>query len=185
MQIDPASLSPRDAYQLMIGCVIPRPIAWTSTVDAEGRPNLAPFSFFGGVTTNPMTVMVSVGRRGGTEKDTGANLKATGEAVVHICTRPLAEAMVATSADAAPGVSEFDLAGLSAVPSTKVSPPRVEAAAIAMEARVANHMEVGNAPVDLFLLEVVYLHLDDAMLTDGLPDPARLRAVGRLRPEMP
>jgi len=180
MQIDPAALSPRDAYHLMIACVIPRPIAWTSTVDAEGRPNLAPFSFFGGVTSNPMTVMVSVGRRGGTEKDTGANLKATGEAVVHICTRPLADAMVATSADAAPGVSEFELAGLQAVPSSRVKPPRVEAAAVAMEGRVVHHMEVGQAPVDLFLLEVVHLHLADAMLVDGRPDPARLSAVGRL-----
>ncbi len=180
MQIDPASLSPRDAYHLMIACVIPRPIAWTSTVDAEGRPNLAPFSFFGGVTSNPMTVMVSVGRRGGAEKDTGANLKATGEAVVHICTRPLAEEMVATSAEAAPGVSEFALAGLQPAPSTKVKPPRVEGAAVAMEARVAHHLEVGEAPVDLFLLEVVHLHLDPALLVDGRPDPALLRAVGRL-----
>ncbi len=180
MQIDPTTLSPRDAYRLMIACVIPRPIAWTSTVDADGRPNLAPFSFFGGVTSSPMTVMVSVGRRGGVEKDTGANLKATGEAVVHICTRPLAESMVATSAEAAPDVSEFELAGLPALPSAKVKPPRVATAAIAMEARVAHHMTVGTAPVDLFLLEVVQLHVADEMLVDGLPDPARLQAVGRL-----
>ena len=180
MQIEPATLEPRDKYRLMISSVIPRPIAWTSTIDAEGRPNLAPFSFFGGVATNPMTVMVSVGRRKGDEKDTGANLKANGEAVVHITTRPLAEQMVKTSEEAAPEVSEFELAGLTPVAAERVKPFRVAEAAIAMEAVVRNHMEVGDAPVDLFLLEVLLLHVQEEHLTHGLPDPSKLRAVGRL-----
>ncbi len=180
MLIDPAALSGGDAYQMMIACVIPRPIAWASTVDADGNVNLAPFSFFGGVTTRPMTVMVSVGRRAGVPKDTGANLLATKEAVVHIATRPLAEAMVATSTEAEPDVDEFELAGLTPVPSDVVRPPRVAEAAIAMETKLAHHMEVGDAPVDMFLLEVVRLHVDDAFVVDGLPDPAKLQAVGRL-----
>lgn len=180
MLVDPATLSGRDAYRMMIACVIPRPIAWASTVDTEGNVNLAPFSYFGGVTTKPMTVMVSIGRRAGAPKDTGANLLATREAVVHIPTRPLAEAMVATSAEAEPHVDELALAGLTPVPSEVVAPPRVAEAAIAMEARLSHHMEVGDGPVDLFLLEVLRLHIDDAFVVDGLPDPARLRAVGRL-----
>lgn len=180
MLVDPNTLSPKEAYSMLIACVIPRPIAWASTVDTDGNVNLAPFSFFGGVTTNPMTVMVSIGRRAGVPKDTGANLLATGEAVVHITTRPLAAAMVATSAEAEAHVDEFTLAGLTAAPSDVVRPPRVAEAAIAMETKVAHHMEVGAAPVDLFLLEVLRLHLADEMLADGRPDPAKLQAVGRL-----
>lgn len=180
MEIDVATLPPREAYHWMVKCLIPRPIAWTSTLDADGRPNLAPFSFFGGVTSSPPTVMLSVGRRGGAAKDTAANLIARREAVVHIVTRPLAEAMVATSAEAAADVDEFELAGLDRVPAQRVAPWRVAGAAVAMEAEVAHHMEVGDGPVDLFLLRVVHLHVDDAVLREGLPDPALLEAVGRL-----
>lgn len=180
MDIDPATLSPRETYHLLVSLVVPRPIAWVSTLDAAGRGNLAPFSFFGGVTSHPPLVMLSVGPKRGAKKDTAANLLARGEGVVHICHRPLAQAMVATSADVEPGVDEFDLAGLARAPSVKVAPPRIAGAAIAMEARVERHLEVGTGPNDLFLLEVVHVHVDDAFVVDGLPDPALLRAVGRL-----
>ncbi|MHC5010899.1 MAG: flavin reductase family protein [Planctomycetota bacterium] len=180
MQIEAAGLSPRESYHLLISVVLPRPIAWMSTVDAEGRPNLAPFSFFGGVTASPPTVMVSIGRRKGRPKDTAANLLATREAVVHVPHRALAERMVATSAEAAADVSEFDLAGLTAAPATDVRPARVEEAAVAMEAVVDRHLEIGDGPVDLFLLRILRFHVADELLVDGLPDPARLRAVGRL-----
>ncbi|MDJ0520468.1 MAG: flavin reductase family protein [Planctomycetota bacterium] len=180
MQIDPSTLTPKDAYLLMTACLVPRPIGWASTVSADGVPNLAPFSYFGGVSSSPMTVMLSVGRRRGRPKDTGANLLATEEAVLHIATRSLADAMVATSAEAEPDVDEFALAGLTAVPSERVAPPRIAEAAIAMEAVLRHHMEVGAGPVDMFLLEVVRLHLEDDVLVDGRPDPARLAAVGRL-----
>ena len=180
MEIDPTTLTPRDAYGLMIACVIPRPIAWTSTIDTKGNVNLAPFSFFGGVTTDPMTVMVSVGRRQGLHKDTARNLIDTGEAVVHIATRPLATKMVHTSQDAGPDVDEFELVGLTKADSVEVRPPRVAEAAIALEATMQQHLQVGNGPVDVFLLEVVHLHVKDEYLVDGKPDPAKLAAVGRL-----
>jgi flavin reductase (DIM6/NTAB) family NADH-FMN oxidoreductase RutF len=96
MEIDPAALSPRDAYRFLTACLVPRPIAWISTLDADGRANLAPFSFFGGLSSDPPTVMISVGRRKGARKDTARNLVATGEAVIHLPSRALAEAMVAT-----------------------------------------------------------------------------------------
>ena len=180
MDLDPTTLSPRDAYQMLIACVVPRPIAWTSTLSVDGVPNLAPFSFFGGVCTDPMTVMVSVGRRRGEPKDTAANLLATGEAVVHITHRPLAEAMVHTSVEAPPDLDEFALAGLTKAPSVRVKPFRVAEAKIALEAVVDQHLEVGNTPVDVFLLRVLHLHVADDVLVDGRPDPARLAAVGRL-----
>lgn len=180
MQVDPATLSPKDSYLLMISCVVPRPIGWTSTLAADGTPNLAPFSYFGGVSATPMIVMLSVGRRRGVHKDTAANLLATREAVVHIAHRPLAEAMVATAAEAESHVDEFALAGLTAAPSAVVTPPRVAEAAIAMECRLVEHHEIGSGPADVFYLEVVQLHLDEAYLVDGRPDPAKLAAVGRL-----
>ena len=181
MRIDPTRLSARDAYFTLTDCLIPRPIAWILTCDASDRRNLAPFSFFGGVTTQPMTVMVSVGRRsGGARKDTAANLIATGEGVVHIPHRGLGEAMVASSKDDGPQADEVEASGLEAVPSDLVRPPRLAAAAVAMEAKVVHHQEVGAGPVDMFLLEVIRLHVDDAILSEGRVDPTRLDAVGRL-----
>jgi len=180
MIVDPRTLGDKESYALMTACLIPRPIGWASTLSAEGVPNLAPFSYFGGVTSSPMTVMLSVGRRRGARKDTAANLLATHEAVLHVPTRTLAAQMVATSADAPADVDEFQLAGLTPVPSDRVAPPRVAEAAIAMEAVLRHHLEVGSGPVDVFLLEIVRLHLADEVLVDGRPDPARLAAVGRL-----
>jgi flavin reductase (DIM6/NTAB) family NADH-FMN oxidoreductase RutF len=180
VEIDPATLTPRDAYRVMTACLVPRPIAWVSTLDAAGRANLAPFSFFGGLTSDPPTVMVSVGRRKGVRKDTARNLLATGEAVVHIPTRALAAAVVATSADVGSDVDEFDLARLTKTASACVRPWRVVGAPLAMEARVVAHHEVGRAVNDVFFLQVLRYHVDDAVVVDGLPDPARLDAVGRL-----
>lgn len=180
MQLDPAEMDRRYAYRLLTACVIPRPVGWISTLSATGAANLAPFSFFGGVTSDPPTVMISVGRRKGEHKDTARNLLDTKEAVVHIAHRALASQMVATSAEVAADVDEFDLAGLSRFPGTVVKPFRIVEAAIAMECQVVFHQEVGNGPVDLFLLEIVRFHLDDRFLQDGLPDASKLAAVGRL-----
>lgn len=181
MQIDPATLGRRESYQWMIACLVPRPIAWITTQGADGTVNLAPFSYFGGVTSAPMTVMVSIGRRrDGSPKDTARNLLAQGEGVIHIPTQRDAATMVASSADLPPDVSEVDTLGLALVPSTCVAPPRLATATLALEARRVRHLEIGDGPVDLFLLELVQLHVDDAVLVDGLPDPARLAALGRL-----
>jgi flavin reductase (DIM6/NTAB) family NADH-FMN oxidoreductase RutF len=181
MQIDPSTLDGPSAYRLMIACLVPRPIAWVSTLSDDGVPNLAPFSYFGGVSSSPPIVMVSVGRRrGGARKDTAVNLIARGEAVLHIPDATRAEAMVASSAEVPPEVDEFELTGLAREPGVKVAPWRIAGAPIALEAVLERHLEVGRGPSDVFLLEVVRFHLDDAILVDGLPDPARLRAVGRL-----
>lgn len=180
MELDVRSLAPREAYHWLLTCVLPRPIGWASTISTQGTPNLAPFSFFGGVTSDPMTVMLSVGRRKGAHKDTARNLLEVPEAVLHVVTRPLAERMVATSAEVGEEVDEFALAGLTAQPARHVRPLRVAEAAIALEAEVVQHLEVGRGPVDLFLLEVLWVHAKDELLVDGLPDAGRLQAVGRL-----
>lgn len=182
MQIVPASLAAPDLYRLLIASVVPRPIAWVSTVDADGRANLAPFSFFAGVTSSPPTVMVSVGRaRGGRRKDTAANLLATREAVVHIAPRRLARAMVETSAEVPHEVDEFDLAELGKEPSVDVRPPRVAGAPLAMETFLDRHLEVGEGPNDVFLLRIVRFHVaDDVLDSAGRPDARKLDATGRL-----
>lgn len=180
MKIDPADLDARGRYALLIGCVVPRPIAWLSTLSAGGAANLAPFSFFGGVTSDPPTVVVSIGRRRGAHKDSARNMLETGEAVIHIPTRALAEKMVATSAEVAPEVDEFDLGGLTKLPSERVRPYRIEEAVIAMEARVERHLEIGNARTDTFFLEILLFHFAEGILEAGLPKPEAFAAVGRL-----
>lgn len=185
MRIDATTLDARGAYRLMIACLVPRPVAWTSTLASDGTPNLAPFSYFGGVCSQPPTVMVSVGRRrSGTRKDTATNLLATREAVIHIPDRAHAQQMVASSAEVGPEVDEFSLVGLTKVASERVKPWRVAEAPIALEVVLERHLEVGAGPVDVFLLRVLLFHLDDALLVDGLPDAAKLLAVGRLGGEL-
>lgn len=185
MQIRADELDGAAAYRLLIATVIPRPVAWCSTLDAKGRPNLAPFSFFNAVTSDPPTLVVGIGksapgRRPSGRKDTAENLLTTREAVVHIASLRLADAMVATSVALPPGASEFDFAGLATEPSVDVRPPRVRGVPLAMECVLDRHMEVGNDPSDVFLLRVVRFHVDDAVVRDGLPDPRLVDAVGRL-----
>lgn len=181
MQIDPRALDRRTAYLWLTSSLIPRPIAWITTTDPSGVLNLAPFSFFGGVTSDPMTVMVSIGRRSdGTHKDTARNLLASGEGVVHIPTHDEAELMVASSAGFAPDRSEVEALGLVTAPSVDVAVPRLADARLALEARSVRHLEMGRGPVDVFFLEILRIHAADEIVLDDLPDPARLGAVGRL-----
>jgi flavin reductase (DIM6/NTAB) family NADH-FMN oxidoreductase RutF len=182
MQFDPNDPDPAvDEYDLFASCLVPRPIAWVSTMGADAVANLAPFSFVGAVSGEPPMLVLGVGRRRGERKDTARNLIATREAVVHVPDRAMAEKMVATSASVPPEVDEFVLAGLRTAPSRKVKPPRVAAAKIALECKVVQHMPVGAGPTDLFFLEVVCYHVaDDVIGADGLPDARAMRAVGRL-----
>ena len=178
--IDPAALTALDRYRLLTGTIIPRPVAWITTVSDEGLVNLAPFSFFQGVTATPATVMVCIAHRE-PEKDTLANLRASGEAVIHLVPPPLLDAMHASSAEYPRTVSEAEALGLGVVPSEKVRPPRLVGAEVAFECRVASITPVGTPPTSLVLLEVLGVHLDPAITAaDGQPDPARLRTVARL-----
>ena len=181
ISIAPGDLSPRDAYRLMISVVVPRPIAWVSTVGADGSLNLAPFSFFNGVANNPLTIMVSVGQREGGPKDTLRNAQETGEFVVNIVDESLAEAMNATSGEWPYDTDEFELAGLATAPSCDVRPPRVAAAPVALEAKVSQIIPVEGATYTLILGRVVRFHIRDGLLRpNGLVDAARLRPLARL-----
>src|ERR1035437_2167589 len=143
MRLDFATLAPRDAYQWMISMILPRPIAWVSTISAEGRTNLAPFSFFQGVCANPPTLMfVPVNSRDGAKKDTVRNLEQVPEFVVNLVPFALAGPMNATAALLPYGESEFEKFGIASAPSERVRPPRVAAAPVAFECTLDRFVQI-------------------------------------------
>jgi flavin reductase (DIM6/NTAB) family NADH-FMN oxidoreductase RutF len=184
MLIDVANTPVVEVYQTLVGVVTPRPIAWVTTVDAAGRVNLAPFSFFNAFGANPPVVVFSpTNRRDGSKKDTLLNVEATGEFVVHSSVASLAEKINATSKELAPGESEVEYVGLHTTPSVKVKPPRLVEAPVAMECRVRQVMPIGSGAIaaNLVIGEVLVIHVSDVVLDGkGRVDPRKLRTVARL-----
>lgn len=189
MQFDPNVIDSTAMYKLLIGSVVPRPIAWVSSVDADGVRNLAPFSYFMAITHDPPTVAFSSGPRGADvgggvrgKKDTLHNVEVTREFVVNVVDDALAEAMNVTSGDYAADVDEFTKAGLEAASSVKVRAPRVAAAPVSMECRLAQIIPVGNLPHHLIVGEIVHMHVRDDVYdpATGRLDMHRLKPVGRL-----
>jgi flavin reductase (DIM6/NTAB) family NADH-FMN oxidoreductase RutF len=182
MQIDPKDHASRNIYYLLTSIVVPRPIAWVSTVSRDGIANLAPFSFFNAITSKPPLLSISVGRRRGQRKDTANNASSTGELVVNKMAEANLEAMVASSGDFAPEVDEFEKAGVTPIPSVLVTPPRVKEAPVQLECRTREIFEVSPGIVDLLIAEVLLVHIDEQLEVD---DELRvsadaLRPVGRL-----
>lgn len=182
MQLDPATAPAQSIYKLLIGCVVPRPIAWVSTVGPDGVNNLAPFSFFMAICNDPPTVAFSSGPRAADRKDTVRNAEGSGDFVVNIVDDARAEQMNLTSGEYPPDVDEFALAKLTALPGVKVKAPRVLEAPINMECRVTQILTIGNGPHSLVIGEVVYFHLRDDIYDarTGRIDQSRLMPVGRL-----
>jgi flavin reductase (DIM6/NTAB) family NADH-FMN oxidoreductase RutF len=154
---DLSALPKRDAYRILSSLVIPRPIAWITTMDETGRVNLAPFSSFMGIFGPPMVAFTAGRRRDGSLKDTHRNLRTTGEAVVHLADLPLLEPLHASGAEADPEVSEVARLGLATEPSRTVAPPRLSAAPVALECRLNRELELGPATT-LLLLDVGMVH---------------------------
>lgn len=180
MSLDPARLSPVDRYRLLINSIVPRPIAWITTQNAAGVVNLAPFSFFNGVTASPPIIQVCIAHRQ-PAKDTMANLRATGEAVVHLVPGALLAAMHASGAEYPSSISEADALGLSYRPAERIRGSILSDAEIAFECTLVQAIPVGEPPTHLCLLEIVLAHISPAVAqVDGLPDPHLLRAIGRL-----
>jgi flavin reductase (DIM6/NTAB) family NADH-FMN oxidoreductase RutF len=182
MELDPQNMKSESTYKLLIGCVVPRPIAWVSTVGADGVNNLAPFSFFMGVCGDPPTIAFSSGPRAKDHKDTLRNAEHTGDFVVNIVDDDRAEAMNLSSGEYPAGVDEFALTGLTAAPGVKVRAPRVVEAPVSLECRVAQIIPVGRGPHSLVLGEIVYFHVRDDVYeaATGRIDVARLKPIGRL-----
>ncbi len=183
MQIDPKDHDPARIYQLMTSVIAPRPIAWVSTVSRDGVVNLAPFSYFNGVTSKPPLVSIAVGRRrGGARKDTAHNASTTRELVINVVTEAELDTMVATSAEHPPEVDELALAKLTPVPSVTVKPPRVAEAPIQLECRTHAIYEVSPGIVDLLIAEILLVHVADGLTVrdDLYIDAQSYRPVARL-----
>lgn len=175
-------LSQRDRYAWMITSIIPRPIAWVSTLSIDGVRNLAPFSFFNGICSDPPTVSIAIGRkRAGVRKDTLTNIEETRELVINIVPEKFTKEMVTTSGEYPPDVDEFEVAGLTAADSVHIRPPRVAQADLSFEAVLDRIVEVGEQPTALILARLLTIHCSDAILGEnGLPDPRRLAPISRL-----
>jgi len=178
MLLDPASISPGAMYNFMISFVVPRPIAFVSTVNAAGRRNLAPFSYFNAISSEPPLVGISILERRDDPKDTLRNIRETGEFVVNLVNESLLDAMVETSGEWPASADEFEITKLAAEPSLKVRPPRVASSPVSMECRLHQEVPLGSAA--FVVGEVLCVHLADEVLTDGRVDVMKLRPVGRL-----
>ena len=179
---DLAALSGPERSRLITRVIAPRPIAFVSTLDVEGRGNLAPFSFFaGGGHAPPSCVFSTTRSRTGAAKHTLLNIEATGEYVINVCTRALAERINTTSFEYPRGIDEFDVAGFTRAPSLRVRPPRVAESPIALECRLHTIVPHGDGPgsANYIIGEILMIHADDAVCTDGLPDERLVGLVAR------
>lgn len=187
MEIDPTQLSTQQMYKVMTGTIVPRPIGWISTVDTEGAPNLAPFSYFNAICAKPPHLLFCPGVRARDDrppqKDTLNNIRATGQFVVNIVTESLAAAMNATATQLPPGTSEFAHADLEMMPSQVVRPPRVAASPAHFECEVVHVYEVGDTPGagSVVIGHVLHAHVRDDLLDgDYHIDVEKLQPIGRL-----
>ncbi len=185
-EIDCTALEPREVYQLMTRMVAPRPIAFVSTRDQRGRGNLAPFSYFAiGGSNPPSLVFCPILNRASQKKDTLLNIEDTGEYVINIATLDMAQKLNQASYTYARGVDEFEQAGFTRAPSAKVAPPRVAESPINLEMRLFTIVRHGSGPLasNYIIGELVYIHLRDEILTNGLPDNSKIQHLARLGEE--
>lgn len=184
MQLDFSQISPLDAYRWLASTVTPRPIAWVSTLSADGVSNLAPFSFFQVISDDPPTLMVNISTRDDGElKDTLRNIRETGELVIHLVPFAKADLMNASAARLPHGISEFERCGIDSESSALVRAPRVSGAPVAFECRLVEVQPYpkANPNCHLVFAQVLLAHIDDAVLTEaGRVDPQRMDLVGRL-----
>ncbi len=184
MEIDVSKVSVPSVYQMLVGLVTPRPIAWVTTQSPSGIVNLAPFSFFNVFGANPPIVIFSPTlKRDGTKKDTLLNIEASREFVIHAATEAHADRINLTSKPIPHEESEVELAGLRTIQSTLVKPPRLSDVPFALECKVIEIKPMGNGPIaaNLVIGEVVMMHIDDQVLdASGVPDPRKLKTIARL-----
>ncbi len=185
LRINPEEVSKPKMHQYLLGAISPRPIAFASTIDASGNPNLAPFSFFNAMGNNPPTVVFSPARSGkdNTTKNTLDNIEATREVVINIVNYAILEQMSLASAPFEKGVNEFIKSGLTPIASEKVKPFRIKESIAQLECIVRDiyytSMEGGAA--NIIICEVVLMHIDESILDDnGRMDPLKMDLVARM-----
>ena len=185
MIIDPNNTPFQDIHKLMIGSIVPRPIAFVSTISKNKKNNIAPFSYFNGVCSNPPTIMFAPARRGwdGSEKDTLINIRDTKEFVVNIVSESITEQMVKCSTDFKSHVDEFSISGLTPAESKKINPPRLLESKINLECKLNQIVEIGDGTAGggfIVIGTVILFHIDDKVLVNHKIDLKKLNPVGRL-----
>ncbi|MBS4196672.1 flavin reductase family protein [Lederbergia citri] len=183
LSIDPNTNTERENYKFLIGSIIPRPIAFVTTLSEDGVLNGAPFSYFNIVSSNPPMISLSIQRSGGKQKDTARNIIKQKEFVVHIVDEGNVEKVNKTAASLLPHESEIDLAQLTKVESEKISVPGVKQAKIRMECVLEHSLVLGEKELpgcDLIIGKVIQFHIEDAIYENGRIDPRGLAAVSRL-----
>lgn len=182
MHIDPSQQKERDNYKLMIGSIIPRPIAFITSKSEDGVVNAAPFSYFNIVTSNPPMISVSIQRKDGQQKDTARNILAAKEFVVHIVSKSFVEEMNKTAAVLPYGQSEIELTSLNLVDSQMVNVPTIDKAKIAMECVLEHHVTLGkdNNAVDHIIGKIVNFNIEDDLIDNFRIDAEKLEPMSRL-----
>lgn len=184
MTVDPCSTDYLSVYKLLIGSVVPRPIAFVSTISPEGAFNVAPFSFFTVASSNPPVLVFTVGNRATPDprKDTLRNITTAREFVVNVVSEEIGAKMNLCAGDYPPEVDEFEVSGLTPIPSDIVKAPRVAESHINMECRLLYTMSMSSLVNggNLVLGEVVRFHIDDAYFSNYRIDQDKLRAIGRM-----
>ena len=185
MILDPNEIPFQETHKLMIGSIIPRPIAFVSTQSNNGKNNVAPFSYFNGVCSKPPTIMFAPARRGwdGEEKDTLINIRDTEEFVVNIVSESFAEKMVMCATDFGSDVDEFEISGLTPTNSQKIKPPRVGEAKISFECKLNQIVEIGDGAAGsgfVVIGTIVLFHIDDVIYDNGRILTDKLEPLGRL-----
>ena len=180
MRIDPSDLGAERIYRLMTGIVVPRPIAWVTSLSRNGVLNLAPFSAFTFVSQKPPMLAISVGRKGADYKDTAHNILDTEEYVIHIADAPLMNAVHESSVEHPPEVSEVEQLGLETAPCEHIKVPRLVAAPVAMECRFRQCLEFGDERSRLIVGEVVMFHIRDSLIANGKIETEALDPIARI-----
>ena len=182
--IDPSTVPHAESHRYLLSGVAPRPIAFVGTVDAAGRPNLSPFSFFNAFGANPPVIAFSPAYRGvdGTPKHTFLNIKETGEFTVSAVSYSMVEQMSLASSDFPAGVDEWVKAGFTKLPSEKIAPPGVAESPFVMECRLLQHVDLGGGPAsgNLMIGEVVMFHIRESVFDGKYPSAERLDLVARM-----
>ena len=180
--VDGQALDTETAYRLVVGCVAPRPVAWITTVDAEGRVNAAPFSSYNYVATSPPMLAINIAARAGDgrTKDTARNILASREFVVNVATEHNMELMHQSAQEFAPEVSEVEVLGIPLLPSRHVRPPRIAIAPVQMECRLDQAIVLGRGINTLYIGEIVAFHLSTEVYDGQRVDTARMRPISRL-----
>ena len=180
MHISALDLSPEQTYRLMSGIVVPRPIAWISSLNVDGGVNLAPFSCYTFVSNAPPMIGVNIGRKMGARKDTANNIMRHRHFVVNVADETFLDPIHMSAEEHPPEVSEAALLNLSLSPSEKIATPRIAETPISLECRLHSVTPYGNTGAEFFVGEVVMFHIRDGLVRDGKIDTVLLRPICRI-----